>query len=272
MSQKPQFRFVVSPTTHYQPPVSSPAAVTPQLPSPTTQATLSSSPQTLPPLPPILPKLDFDSNPALPTAPGPSRKKKLTRIIATVLTLALAGVIAYIWFSPSTTNSTSSLGQQNFNAQSANGTPTGGVIHVYVVGAVKNPGVYTLPQGARVYELLQAAGGPLPNANLVALNLAAPLTDGQEVYVIAKGEVPPTYLGGVPGPGANGTPSTGSSQLVNINTATVDEMRQALHISSATAQKIIDYRNQHGPYTSVDQLLQVVSRSIYDKIKNLVTV
>ena len=273
MSQKSQFRFIVSPTSHYQPPVSSPAAVTPPLPLPTSQATLSSPPQTLPPLPPILPTLELDSSQALPAISEPSRKKKLTRIIAAVLTLALAGVIAYIWFSPSAaTTSTSSLGQQNFNTQSANGTPTGGVIHVYVVGAVKNPGVYTLPQGARVYELLQAAGGPLPDANLVALNLAAPLTDGQEVYVIAKGEAPPTYLGGVPGPGANGTPSTGNNQLVNINTASADEMRQALHISSATAQKIIDYRNQHGPYTSVDQLLQVVSRSIYDKIKNLVTV
>lgn len=57
-----------------------------------------------------------------------------------------------------------------------------------------------------------------------------------------------------------------------MNTATLDQMRQDLHVSSATAQKIIDYRTQHGPYTSVDQLLQVVSRSIYDKIKNSVTV
>lgn len=74
----------------------------------------------------------------------------------------------------------------------------------------------------------------------------------------------------MPGPGVNSTATTG--QLVNINTASVDEMRQALHLSSTTAQNIINYRLQHGPYTSIDQLKQVVSTSTYDKIKNLVTI
>src|SRR5207248_5372206 len=122
---------------------------------------------------------------------------------------------------------------------------------------------------------LQAAGGPLPKANLVALNLAATLTDGEEVYVTVVGENPPTYVGGVSGPGTStgGSSSpTAGGQLVNINTASVDEMRQSLHISSTTAQNIVTYRTQHGPFTSVDQLLQVASRSIYDKIKDLGTV
>jgi len=145
---------------------------------------------------------------------------------------------------------------------------------VYVVGAVKHPGVYALPLDARVSDLLQAAGGPLPDANLVALNLAAKLSDGQEVYVITVGEIPPTYAGGVPGPGT-GTASVGNTavgSLVNINTASVDEMRQSLHVSSTTAQNIVNYRTQHGPFTSIDQLLQVVSKTIYDKIKGLVTI
>ena len=147
------------------------------------------------------------------------------------------------------------------------------IIQVYVVGAVKHPGVYTLPAGARVYQLLQAAGGPLPKANLVALNLAATLTDGEEVYVTLIGEIPPTYMGGVPGPpGTNITGSPTVGQLVNINTASADEMRQSLHISSTTAQNIVNYRSQHGPFTSIDQLLQVVSRTTYDKIKTQVTV
>ena len=59
---------------------------------------------------------------------------------------------------------------------------------------------------------------------------------------------------------------------VNINTASVAEMHQNLHISSTTAQNIVNYRQQHGPYTSIDQLQQVVSKSIYEKIKNLVTI
>ena len=71
-------------------------------------------------------------------------------------------------------------------------------------------------------------------------------------------------------PNASGTATTG--QLVNINTASADDMRLNLHVSSTTAQNIVNFRLQHGPYTSVDQLLQVVSKSIYDKIKGQVTV
>jgi competence protein ComEA len=147
------------------------------------------------------------------------------------------------------------------------------LIQVYVVGAIQHPGVYTLPMGARVYQLVQAAGGTLPGADLVALNLAAQLTDGEEIYVLREGETPHSgYTNGSFVPGGTGTPTAASGQLVNINTASETEMRQVLHVSAATAQKIIAYRTQHGPYTSVDQLLQVVSKSIYDHIKTLVTV
>jgi competence protein ComEA len=198
-------------------------------------------------------------------------RKRLTRLIALILTLLLAGAILFIWFTSPASSTPPVISQQQFGNSSQNSpSTTNGDLHVYVLGAVKHPGVYVLPPGSRVYQLIQAAGGALPEANLVALNLAATLTDGQEVYVLAVGEIPPTYLGGVPGPGASGT--TTSGQLININTASVTEMQQALHISSASAQKIVDYRTQHGPYTSIDQLLQAVSRSIYDKIKNLVTI
>ena len=207
---------------------------------------------------------------------------QIKRIIPIVLVLASLAGIYFIW---STGNASPALStnagitQQSFgtgssskNAQS-NSSSASGEIKVYVVGAVKHPGVYTLATDARVYDLLQAAGGPLPKANLVALNLAAKLTDGEEVYVTLVGETPPTYMGGVPGPGT-GTNSntTNTGQLVNINTASADEMRQSLHLSSTTANAIVNYRLQNGDYTSVDQLLQVVSKTIYAKIKDQVTV
>lgn len=225
-----------------------------------------------------LPAFNATSEPPDAGAPKPSfNKRKLTRIIAVAIALALAIALYLIWRSSTSASVSPPITQQNFSGTSANtgsstasSSTSSGDIQVYVVGAVKHPGVYTLPAGARVYQLLQAAGGPLPNANLVALNLAATLNDGEEVYVIANGEIPPAYQGGVPGPGANGTATTG--QLVNINTASVDEMRQVLHISSTTAQNIINYRLQHGPYTSIAQLKQVVSTSTYDKIKSLVTI
>src|SRR5947209_15202687 len=205
-------------------------------------------------------------------------KKNFKRVLPVVIGLALVIVIYFVWNSSTSVPPSTgpSVTQQNFSNSSpstTNSSTNSGEIQVYVVGAVKHPGVYTLPARARVYQLLQAAGGPLPRANLVALNLAATLTDGEEVYVTLIGETPPTYVGGVPGaPGSNISGSPTAGQLVNINAASVDEMRQSLHLSSTTAQNIVNYRLQHGPFTSIDQLLQVVSRSIYDKIKAQVTV
>lgn len=207
------------------------------------------------------------------------RRKLMQRFVAVGLLLALLVALFFTWnIAAPAASPTSSTIQQNFtsgpssNNSAPGSTSSGNTITVYVVGAVKHPGVYSLPADARIYQLLQAAGGPLSNANLVALNLAAKLSDGEEVYVVHIGETPPTYYGGVPQPGSGTSNTTGNTQLININTASADEMRQALHISSTTAQAIINYRTQNGPFTSVDQLQQVVSQSIYDKIKNEVTV
>ncbi len=225
----------------------------------------------------IEPELVFDTASEPVTPAFTSRfplKRKFARVIAIIISLALIVALYFIWHTPASTTPNPVITQQNFSGTSPNSngstgssSTTNGNIHVYVVGAVKHPGVYTLPAGARVYQLLQAAGGALPDANLVALNLAAPLSDGEEVYVLVYGEVPPTNIGGATG---QGTATTG--QLVNINTASVDQLRQGLHISNTTAQDIVNYRLQHGPSTSIDQLLQVVSKSIFDKIKGLVTI
>ena len=122
----------------------------------------------------------------------PSKKQTYTRVVVAAVTIILAIALYLTWRSPATPTPPS-ITQQTLSSVSSNSpTDTSGVIQVYIVGAVKHPGVYTLPADARVYQLLQAAGGPLPNANLVALNMAAKLTDGQEVYVTVVGEVPPT--------------------------------------------------------------------------------
>ncbi len=222
---------------------------------------------------------------AAPMPPSPLSKKKLiARIITVSLVIGLAGAIYGVWHSatPTTTTTTTTTGssasvtQQNFSTSSTVVSTTDG-IRVYVVGAVKHPGIYTLSSGARVYDLIQAAGGTLPSANLVAINLAAKLSDGQEVYITQVGETPPTYTGGVAGTTSSSTPgvvssSTSSGQLVNVNTASVDELSQNLHISKKSAQTIVNYRTQHGDFSSVDSLAQVVSRTIYNKIKAQCTV
>lgn len=216
------------------------------------------------------------------------RKRLFLRLGVFLLVPALVGIFVVIWYASPPSTGSGNSSSQNFSSNSSStvtsfsSTPatssdnSSGDIQVYIVGAVKHPGVYTMSSDARIYQLIQAAGGPLPKANLVAINLAAKMTDGEEVYVTVIGEIPPTYMGGVPGPGTgngNSTPTSGSTgQLVDINTASADQMRTELHVSSTTANAIVNYRLQNGPYTSTDQLLQVVSKEIYDHIKDQVTV
>ncbi len=205
------------------------------------------------------------------------KKKKIMRLAAVVIVLLLGAGLYLTWRPAAPAASTTAITQPGFNTaavSTVNNTTmdsapgTSGGIQVYVVGAVQHPGVYTLGVNARVYQLLQAAGGPLPTANLAALNLAARLNDGQEVYVGAVGETPPANMGGSsPGGG-----SPGGNTQVNINSASANDLRQRLHLSLKVAQSIVTYRQQHGAFSTIDGLLQVVSQSIYNKIKGMVTV
>jgi competence protein ComEA len=241
---------------------------------------------------PIMPDTELDQGT---TIDAHAKKTRIVRLVAIAVVLISALAFYLIWRPTSSVSSPPVVTQQNSSGISYKGSSSkrgattdatsdsSGDIQVYILGAVRHAGVYTLPSDARVYQLLQDAGGPLPNADLVTLNLAAKLNDGQEVYVLAIGEsLPPglsTANSGVGStasssstPDASSTPSAQGQQLVNINTATEDEMKQQLHISSKTAETIINYRQQNGPFTSVSQLSGVVSKSIYDKIKNEVTV
>ena len=128
--------------------------------------------------------------------------------------------------------------------------------------------MYTLANNARVYQLLQAAGGALSNANLTVINMAARLSDGQEIYLPHIGETPIPAMSGTTGTTNSGDPAG----LVNINTASTDELRQNLHLSSKSAQNIVTYRLQHGAFSSVNALAQVLSKAVLDKIKDKVTI
>src|SRR6266700_4082447 len=181
------------------------------------------------------PAVTTPSSPVSPAAPGTSSKKRrYTRIVAVTIVLILAIALYFVWHASPSTLPSSGITQQNFGngSSTANSSAAAsGDIQAYIVGAVKHPGVYTLLAGARVYQLLQAAGGPLPNANLVALNLAAKLNDGQEVYVTRQGERPPSYVGGVPAPGnATASSSNTTDTLVNINTASSQESSQLAYL------------------------------------------
>ena len=111
-----------------------------------------------------------------------------------------------------------------------------------VAGAVKRPGVYTVPSGDRVVDAVARAGGFTVHADRTAVNLAAPLVDGEQVVVAGAG------AGGAAGS------SSASGGPVSLNSATAEQLDALPGIGPVTAQKIIDYRTQHGPFTSVDGL------------------
>jgi competence protein ComEA len=125
---------------------------------------------------------------------------------------------------------------------------------VDVVGAVVKPGLVRLPQGSRVADALEAAGGLTPVADRDRLNLAAPLSDGQRIYVPARGqEVPPDLTAS----GGGGSTTATADAIVDLNTATLDDLDRLPGVGPATAQAILDYRRQHGRFRTVDELLEV---------------
>ncbi|HVT77143.1 MAG TPA: helix-hairpin-helix domain-containing protein [Acidimicrobiales bacterium] len=132
----------------------------------------------------------------------------------------------------------------------ASPTTTSGELHVHAAGAVAQPGVVTVPGGSRVTDVVAAAGGPAADADLDQINLAAPVTDGERVYVPHKGEVVASL--------ASGTGATGAADaIVNINDADETALETLPGVGPATAKAILDYRTQHGKFRSVDDLLNV---------------
>jgi len=135
-------------------------------------------------------------------------------------------------------------------------TFTPGMLTVYVTGAVQSPGVYKLPEGSRIADAVNAAGGMAPGAEQEGINLAATLNDGDQINV----------------PGIVNTSHVNAGR-VNINTATLEELDSLPGIGPTTAQSIIDYRLKYGLFQSIEDIQKVpgIGPVTYDRIKDFIT-
>jgi competence protein ComEA len=151
-------------------------------------------------------------------------------------------------------------------------SPTPGPLHVDVAGAVEAPGVYRLPPGSIVADAIAIAGGPAADADPDRLNKAVELQDGAQVYVPRRGETnPPPAARAGSVPVTPGTAEPGAvSDLIDLNTATLEELETLPGIGPVLAQRIVDGR----PYGAIEDLLRVkgVGHGMYDEMQQLITV
>ena len=172
-----------------------------------------------------------------------------------LVTIAVAAGVLLTWWLLSERPRTSSPDPISLSAEAtsppggaaSSGAPAAGELVIDVEGKVRHPGIVTLPAGSRVHDAVAKAGGVRGKVDTSTLNMARVLTDGEQILV---GVEP------VPGdPSAGGTSATGAR--ISLGTATLEQLDTLPGIGPVTAQAILDHRSEHGPFTSVDDLLDV---------------
>jgi competence protein ComEA len=156
--------------------------------------------------------------------------------------------------------------------------PTPGTIKVYIIGAVLNPGVYSLPWKSRINEAVAAAGGFTEQADQASLNLAKALVDGEKIEVplihnskLKSPVVVTQILTGIPDKVIQ-TPIV--SSLINLNEATLEQLMELPGIGETKANDIINFRSQNGPFKSIEEIQNVpgIGPTIFEKLKDLIFV
>jgi competence protein ComEA len=140
------------------------------------------------------------------------------------------------------------------SAASPSASPSAEEVVVDVAGRVRRPGLVRAKPGSRVADVLALAGGALPGVDLTSLNLARQVTDGEQILVGIPGGAPP------PTPGAAGTPLPGSptsAAPVDLNKATLADLESLPGVGPVLAQRILDWRTEHGHFTTIDELQEV---------------
>lgn len=198
------------------------------------------------------------------------------RVAAVLIVLLVAGVTCLVLMripvAPAAPAAPTAEPAPPASAPTAAATPSDGeqaggeVLVVHVAGAVTEPGVVEVPHGTRVADAIERAGGATAEADLDALNLAAPVADGQQVYVPREGEeVPPV---------SSGAGSATADTVLNLNTADAAALETLPGIGPAIAGRIMAWREEHGAFVSVDALTNVsgIGPATLERLRDLVTV
>jgi competence protein ComEA len=192
-------------------------------------------------------------------------QKRAAWLVAVISVLLGLVVLAYFRSgSASDSNVDLAASPEPFSTGRETHPENNGEIVIDLKGCVRQPGVYRLPSGSRVADAVQKAGGANSSECLKHVNLAAKLQDGEEVFGAPRSPES--------SPGTDSSPK--GDPLVNINTATVDELTQLPGIGKARAQKIIDYRQQNGPFSRVDDLNRIpgIKGKEFEKIRSMAVV
>jgi len=187
------------------------------------------------------------------------RRRLLLAVAGSLVLILLLGRFA---LGAGTTTPAAPLPPPPVEGTGVTGLPSSRVV-VDVVGAVRRPGLYRLAPGSRIADALTRAGGATAKADLAQVNLAAPLADGEQVVVPKRGAVVAAT-----GAGASGT----ATAPVQLSTATLEQLDTLPGVGPATAQKILDYRQEHGAFSSVDELDAVpgIGPKRLDQLRELV--
>lgn len=178
--------------------------------------------------------------------PAISRRRAIAYLGVVVLLLALGGKLLLDRTGGTSGNAPAATAAALVAESGAGGPEPAAELIVHVAGAVRHPGLYRLADGSRVDDAIRKAGGARPKAALELVNLAAPVSDGQQIVVplsVGTGQAAATPAS----PGA----ATGP---VHLNSATLEQLDALPGVGPVTAQKILDYRTEHGSFQSVDEL------------------
>ena len=198
---------------------------------------------------------DAEVRAAAPPEPPRTRTRRVDAAHVRVLvTLAVAAGVLLTWWLLSERPRTSTPDAVTLptGASPSASTPAGGELVIDVEGKVREPGIVTLPAGSRVHDAIAEAGGVRGKVDTTTLNLARVLTDGEQILV----GVEPVAAAAAPGGGA-GQGAANTTARISLGTATLEQLDTLPGIGPVTAQAILDHRAEHGPFASVDDLLDV---------------